>query len=94
MVRLHLYSPFPYITHLMREYIDIQKRLHSEIIMLKYQYNGESKNGIIRLNLRLNSDETEMDFSNIEYSDMDIRSYIENNPSVLTKMEGLRKKWN
>ena len=35
-----------------------------------------------------------MDFSNIEYSDMDIRSYIENNPSVLTKMEGLRKKWN
>jgi hypothetical protein len=65
----------------------------SEIIMLQYPLNGDTKSGIIRLNFRLNSHGTEMDFLSIEYCDQDVLSYVENNPSVLTKIDSLRNKW-
>ena len=65
----------------------------SEIIMLRFPYNGETKSRIIRLNFRLNSHGTEMDFLSIEYYDQDVLSYVENNPSVLTKIDSLRNKW-
>ena len=61
--------------------------------MLKYPLNGDTKSGVIRLNFRLNSHETEMDFLSIEYCDQDIQLYVENNPSLLTKIESLRNKW-
>ena len=64
----------------------------SEIIMLRYPLDGEIQSGVIRLNFGLNSHKTEMDYLGIEYSDLDIQSYVESNPAVLTKIESLRNR--
>jgi hypothetical protein len=59
--------------------------------MLQYPYNGETKSGLIRINFKLNLEENIVDYQSIGYSDHDIRSYVENNAIVLTKIDSLRK---
>jgi hypothetical protein len=76
--------------HLMGGHHDNQNRVYSELIMLKYPCNGESKSGIITIDFRLNSHGFEPELSSIEYSDIDIRTYVEKNPSVLDKINNLR----
>ena len=63
-----------------------------DTILLKYSLNGESKFGTIKLNLSYNFDKDELDYLSIEYSDNDIKSFVNKNPSLLTKIESLRYK--
>ena len=55
----------------------------SEIIMLKYLYNGETKSGMVKIESVLNLIDDRLKFRRIEYSDADIQSYVRKNPSVL-----------
>lgn len=66
------------------------KHEFSDIIMLKYSLNGHSKLGIINLNLSYNSEKDDLQYLHIEYSDDEIKSFVDKNPSLLIKLESLR----
>ena len=66
------------------------KHEFSDIIMLKYSLNGHSKLGIINLNLSYNSEKDDLQYLHIEYSNDEIKSFVDKNPSLLIKLESLK----
>ena len=61
-----------------------------DIIFIKFSLNGHSKLGIINLNLSYNSEKDDLQYLHIEYSDDEIKSFVDKNPSLLIKLESLR----
>ena len=68
-----------------------RERGFSDTILLKYPLNGDSKIGIINLNLSYDFDKDELDYLHIEYSDDEIKSFVDKNPSLLGKIDSLRR---
>ena len=67
-----------------------EKQMVSDTILLKYISNGQSKEGIIKMYFSYNSHQDELDYLFIDYSDDPIKNYVEENPSVLSKIYSLR----
>ena len=63
----------------------------TDMIFLDYSTNGDSKNGFINVNMAVNLHTAEIRYTGIEYSDEKIKTYVEKNPSVLAKINYLRK---
>ena len=61
----------------------------TDVIFLKYPYNGDTSTGIIRICSTINEEES-IEFKSIEYSDQNIKSYVEKNPSILDNIGILR----
>jgi hypothetical protein len=61
------------------------KRITNAIV-LKYCSEGETKSGIVRIHLAFNHDNDDLEYKGVEYSDDDLRRYLETNPSILTKI--------
>jgi hypothetical protein len=55
-------------------------------VMLKYRTEGQTKTGIVKIHLALNLEDNDLEYKGVECSDNDIRRYLENNPSVLSKI--------
>ena len=63
----------------------------TDMIFLDYSTNPDSKNGFIKVNMAVNLHTEEIRYTGIEYSDEKIKTYVEKNPSVLAKINYLRK---
>jgi hypothetical protein len=63
-----------------------------DTILLKYFLSGEPKFGVINLNFSYDFGKDELDYLHIDYSDEDIKSLVENNPSILSKIESFRSR--
>jgi hypothetical protein len=63
----------------------------SDMIFLDYCTNGHWNNGSIKVNMAVNVNTEEMRYIGTEYSDEKIKTYVEKNPSILGKINYLRK---
>jgi hypothetical protein len=63
----------------------------TDMIFLDYRTNGDSKNGFVKVNMAVNLHTEQIRYMGIEYSDEKIKTYVEKNPSVLAKINYLRK---
>ena len=63
----------------------------TDLIFLDYPTNGDTKSGFIKVNLAVNLQAEEIRYMGIEYSDEKIKRYVEKYPSVLGKINYLRK---
>jgi hypothetical protein len=71
--------------------LDYEKQLVSDTILLKYISKGQSNEGIINLKFSYNSHKETLEFLYVDYSDDEIKSYVEENPSVLSKIYSQRQ---
>ena len=62
----------------------------TDVIMLKYRSDGQDKYGVVKIHVGLNLEDKDLEYNGIEYSDYELREYLENNPSVLTKIHTMR----
>ena len=60
------------------------------LIMLKYISDGQDKYGVVKIHLGLNLEDKDLEYKGIEYSDYELREYLENNQSVLTRIHSIR----
>ena len=63
-----------------------------DAILLKYSLHGEPKFGVINLNFSYDFAKDELNYINLDYSDEDIKSLVETNPSILSKIESFRSR--
>jgi hypothetical protein len=59
-------------------------------VMLRYSTEGQTKTGIIKIHLALDTENDKFEYQDIEYSDYDLQRYLEKNPSVLTKIHSIQ----
>jgi len=59
-------------------------------VLLKYPFDGITKTGIAKIHLGFDLDNKELEYNGIEYSDYELQEFLENNPSVLTKIQFLQ----
>jgi hypothetical protein len=59
----------------------------SKLIFLKYDENGESNTGIIKIKFTYNIGADTLDYGGIDYSDNNIQAFVERNPYVLSKID-------
>jgi hypothetical protein len=69
-----------------------KKKYIWDTILLKYSLRGEPKFGVINLNFSYDFGKDELDYIHIDYSDKDIKSLLETNPSILSKIELFRSR--
>ena len=62
----------------------------TELVCVSYALENEIKSGVIKLYLTLDMEKDKLRYRGIDYSDPDLKSYVERNPSVLTKINSLR----
>ena len=62
----------------------------TDVIMLKYISDGQDKYGVVKIHLGLNLEDKDLEYKGIEYSDYELREYLENNQSVLTRIHSIR----
>jgi len=63
-----------------------------DTILLKYSLRGEPKFGVINLKFSYDFAKDELDYLHIDYSDEGIKSLVETNPSILSKIESFRSR--
>ena len=61
-------------------------------VLLKYPFNGVTKTGIAKIHLGFDMDNEELEYRGIEYSDYELQEFLENSPSVLTKIHSIQSK--
>ena len=69
-----------------------QKSEFADVILLQYPSNGDNRQGTIRIKRAINLRKDEIEYLGIEYSDENIKHFVEKNPSVLAKIDGIRTK--
>jgi len=62
-----------------------------DTILLRYNSNGKSTDGIIKINYSYNPNQQTLEYKYIDYSDDEIKNYVEENPSVLSKIYSHRQ---
>ena len=62
-----------------------------DTILLRYNSNGKSTDGIIKINYSYNPNQQTLEYKYIDYSDKEIKNYVEENTSVLSKIYSHRQ---
>jgi hypothetical protein len=62
----------------------------TDVVMLKYRSDGQDKYGVVKIHMGLNLEDKDLEYKGIEYSDYELREYLENNQSILTRIHSIR----
>jgi len=63
-----------------------------DAVLLKYTIDGATKTGIVKIHLGFDLNNDELEYKGIEYSDYELRRFLESDPTVLTKIHSLRSR--
>jgi hypothetical protein len=61
-----------------------------DTVLLKYTVDGATKTGIVKIHLGFDLNIDELEYKGIEYSDYELRRFLESDPTVLTKIHSVR----
>ena len=61
-----------------------------DAVLLKYKSHGVTKRGMVKIHLGLDLDNENLEYRGIEYSDYEVREFLENDPSVLSRIQSTR----
>ena len=62
----------------------------TDLVLISYPSDNQIKSGTITVYLTLNMKKGVLTYRGIDYSDPNLKSYVENNPSILSKIDSLR----